>query len=139
MKPKKIVSLVLSAAMAFSVMSVPAFAAAADESENCIQQIVDSLTSSKYTYLYAALDWNEYWANEKVYAAGNTSSSAQLDSHDEHDLGAFDAVSRATTNHGLHRGSFQQVATIYATDGTSYTVSHWSDDGKTFYLTDGTA
>ena len=47
---KKIVSLVLSAAMAFSVMSVPAFAAAADESENCIQQIVDSLTSSKYTY-----------------------------------------------------------------------------------------
>ena len=27
---------------------------------------------------------------------------------------------------------------IYAKDGSSYTVSHWSDDGKTIYLADGT-
>ena len=137
MRLKKIVALTLSAAMALSVMSATAFAAVPDETENGIFSSL--FQSNKYTYLYAALDWNTYWANEGVYAAGSTASSNQLDSHDEHDKGAFDAVSRATTNHGLHRGSFQQVATIYAADGTSYTVSHWSADGKTFYTTDGTA
>ena len=133
MKPKKLLSLLLSAAMAFSLLATTAFAAAPEETEN---GFLDGLF---YTYLYAALDWNEYWANEGVYAAGSTTASAQLDSHDEHDMGGFDAVSRATTNHGLHRGSFQQTAVIYAADGSSYTVSHWSADGKTFYTPDGTA
>ena len=139
MKPKKLIALLLSMAMVMSLATMSAFAAAPDDSENCLQQIVNVLTGKQYTYLYAALDWDEYWANEGVYAAGSTAASDQLDSHDEHDKGAFDAVSRATANHGLHRGSFQQVATIYAVDGTTYTVSHWSDDGKTFYLADGTA
>ena len=137
MKPKKMLSLLLSLAMALSLVCTTAFAAEPDE--NCIQQILDTLNSGKYTYLYAALDWDEYWANENVYAAGSTASSDQLDSHEEHDKGAFDAVSRATTNHGLHRGSFQQVAVIYGTDGSTYTVSHWSADGSTFYTPDGTA
>ena len=139
MNLKKILSLALSAAMALSVMATPALAVAPDASENCIDDIINMFTGNEYTYLYAALNWSEYWANEGVYNAGSTAASDVLDSHEEHDKGAFDAVSRATTNHGLHRGSFQQVATIYATDGTSYTVSHWSDDGKTFYTTDGTA
>ena len=141
MKLKKIASLVLSAAMALSMMAPAALAAAPTvEEENVFfQQVLDKVNSSRYTYLYAALDWDEYWANENVFAAGSTASSDQLDSHGEYDKGAFDAVSRATANHGLHRGSFQQVATIYAVDGSSYTVSHWSDDGKTFYLADGTA
>ena len=139
MKLKKALSLALSAAMALSVMATPALAAAPDASENCIDDIINMFTGNEYTYLYAALNWSEYWANEGVYNAGSTAASDVLDSHEEHDKGAFDAVSRATTNHGLHRGSFQQVATIYATDGTSYTVSHWSDDGKTFYTADGTA
>ena len=54
------------------------------------------------------------------------------------DKGAFDAVSRATTNHGLHRGSYQCDAVIYGEDGSEFDVSHWSADGKTLYLTDGT-
>ena len=135
MRPKKILSLVLSAAMAFSLLCTTALAAAPDAGEN---GFFDSLFN-RYTYLYAALDWSEYWANEGVYSAGSTASSDQQDSHGEYDKGAFDAVSRATANHGLHRGSFQQTAVIYAADGTTYTVSHWSDDGKTFYLPDGTA
>ena len=141
MKLKKIASLVLSAAMALSMMAPAALAAAptVEEENGFFQQVLGKVNSSRYTYLYAALDWDEYWANENVFAAGSTASSDQLDSHDEYDKGAFDAVSRATANHGLHRGSFQQVATIYAVDGSSYTVSHWSDDGKTFYLADGTA
>ena len=135
MKRKKFLSLLLSAAMAFTLLTATAFAAAPAEEEN---DFFDFLLGKKYTYLYAALTWDEYWANEKVYAAGNAAASAQLDSHEEHDLGAFDAVSRATVNHGLHRGSFQSTAVIYAKDGSSYTVSHWSDDGKTIYLADGT-
>lgn len=121
--------------MAFSLLTATAFAAAPAEEEN---GFFDFLLGKKYTYLYAALTWDEYWANEKVYAAGSTAASAQLDSHEELDLGAFDAVSRATVNHGLHRGSFQSTAVIYAKDGSTYTVSHWSDDGKTIYLADGT-
>ena len=72
MRLKKIAALALSAAMALSVMAPAALAAAPDDSENCIaavQEFFDKMTSSNYTYLYAALDWNEYWANENVYAA----------------------------------------------------------------------
>ena len=115
MRAKKFLSLLLSAAMAFSLLTATAFAAAPAEEEN---GFLDFLFGEKYTYLYAALTWDEYWANETVYAAGSTAASAQLDSHEEHDLGAFDAVSRATVNHGLHRGSFQSTAVIYAKDGS---------------------
>ena len=57
--------------------------------------------SDEYVYCYAGLTWNEYWASEGVYAAGNDSSSDTLDSHSELDNGGYDAVTRATTNHGL--------------------------------------
>ena len=97
-----------------------------------------TFTYNTYTYLYAALSWNEYWANEAVYNAGDTSSSSTVDSNGETDKGGFDVVTRATTKHGLHRGSFQCVAVIYAADGHEYKVSHWSGDGKTIYLMDGT-
>lgn len=60
--------------------------------------------SDEYVYCYAGLTWNEYWASEGVYSAGNDSSSDTLDSHSELDNGGYDAVTRATTNHGLHRG-----------------------------------
>ncbi len=97
-------------------------------------------------YAYASLSYNEYWANEGVYAAGNASSSDEADSRGELDKGGYDAVSRATTNHGLHRGSFQQAAVITATvtagetvgETVTYNVDHWSEDGTKFYETDGT-
>jgi hypothetical protein len=91
---------------------------------------------SEYTYLYAALTWDEYWASEGVYAAGSTASSTELDTKGETDKGAFDVVSRATANHGLHRGSFQSVAVIYDTNGKTYTISHWTDADNAV-LTDG--
>lgn len=90
--------------------------------------------SDEYVYCYAGLTWNEYWASEGVYAAGNDSSSNTLDSHSELDNGGYDAVTRATTNHGLHRGSFQCITTIYTTDGSAYQISNWEQvkgsDGK---------
>lgn len=101
-----------------------------------VAQIVkaDDVKSDDYVYCYAGLTWNEYWASEGVYAAGNTSSSNELDGHGETDKGGFDAVTRATTNHGLHRGSFQCITTIYTTDGSAYQISNWEQvkdtDGK---------
>ena len=85
----------------------------------------DNEQSDEYVYCYAGLTWNEYWASEGVYAAGNDSSSDALDSHGELDNGGYDAVTRATTNHGLHRGSFQCITTIYTTDGSAYQISNW--------------
>ena len=72
MKLKKFLSLMLSAAMAFTLLTATAFAAAPAEEEN---DFFDFLLGKKYTYLYAALTWDEYWANETVYAAGSTAAS----------------------------------------------------------------
>lgn len=90
----------------------------------------------KYVYCYAGLTWAEYWAAEGVQAAGSTASSSEKDSHNESDKGAFDTVTRATTNHGLHRGSFQCNAIIELNDGTKYNLSYWKDK-NTFVTTDG--
>lgn len=92
-----------------------------------------------YTYVYAGLSWAEYWAAEGVQAAGNASSSDAYDLRDEYDKGAFDTVTRATTNHGLHRGSFQCTAVIEAENGKEYKISYWKSEGKTTkaVLTDG--
>ena len=91
----------------------------------------------EYKYVYAAMTWAEYWAAEGVQAAGDSSSSNELDTRNEADKGAFDAVTRATANHGLHRGRFQCVAIIEAENGKTYEVSHWSADGKEITLTNG--
>ena len=92
-----------------------------------------------YTYVYAGLSWAEYWAAEGVQAAGNAFSSDAYDLRDEYDKGAFDTVTRATTNHGLHRGSFQCTAMIEAENGKEYKISYWKSEGKTTkaVLTDG--
>lgn len=91
--------------------------------------------SDDYVYCYAGLTWSEYWKAEGVWAAGDTTSSDTADSHDEKDKGAFDAVTRATANHGLHRGSYQCTAVIEGEKGT-YSISHWTD-ANTAILTNG--
>lgn len=92
-----------------------------------------------YTYVYAGLSWAEYWAAEGVQAAGDASPSNEYDLRDEYDQGAFDTVTRATANHGLHRGSFQCTAVIEAENGKEYKISYWKSEGKTTkaVLTDG--
>lgn len=93
-----------------------------------------------YSYVYAGLTWQEYWANEGVYNAGDVTSSNEKDTHGEYDKGAFDTVTRATTNHGLHRGSYQCMATIDTEDGKKYELAGWTGDAKNqiMILTDGT-
>ena len=89
-----------------------------------------------YSYVYVGMNWSEYWANEGVYAAGNAEASGVTDSRNEYDKGAFDTVTRATANHGLHRGSFQCTAVIKDTDGNQYNLSYWDKNGKAV-MTDG--
>ena len=93
--------------------------------------------TDEYTYGYAGLTWAEYWAGEKVQAAGSSVSSSELDSRNEADKGAFDVVTRATANHGLHRGSYQCMATIYTNEGATFDLATWAADGKSFTTTDG--
>lgn len=107
-------------------------------------------------YAYAAVPYDEYWKSEGVYLSGNDwkASSDEADrtltdkegkvTGYEHDKGAFDAVSRATTNHGLHRGSFQQDVVIHTADKDYHPV-YWlsgsevadKDKGKKFVDQDG--
>ena len=93
--------------------------------------------TDEYTYGYAGLTWAEYWAGENVQAAGSSASSSELDSRNEADKGAFDVVTRATANHGLHRGSYQCMATIYTNEGATFDLATWAADGKSFTTTDG--
>lgn len=99
----------------------------------------------KYVYCYAGLTWSEYWAAEGVRAAGSTASSDEVDAKGEYDKGAFDTVTRATKNHGLHRGSFQCNAVVETEEGKTLNLSYWKtvkgDDGKDkqiAVMTDGT-
>lgn len=109
-----------------------------------------------YTYAYAAVPYDEYWKSEGVYLSGDnwkassdvadrtlTDKEGKVTGY-EHDKGAFDAVSRATTNHGLHRGSFQQSVVIHGTkngEAYDYHPVSWSaekaDKGNIFLDADG--
>ena len=88
-------------------------------------------------YTLTGMSWAEYWANEGVYNAGSIEASDVKDSRDEYDKGAFDTVTRATTNHGLHRGSFQCTAVIEDTEGKKHYLSHWEGKDQAV-MTDGT-
>ena len=100
-----------------------------------------NVTIPKKIYAYATLSYAEYWAGEDVYKPSNMEEN--VDEADgrlnpvapEYDLGAFDAVSRATYRHGWHRGSFQQNSVIH-TASHNYTISKWNSD-TSLVLADG--
>ena len=106
---------------------------AKDTLNTAVNALVKAETKEEYSYVYVGMTWAEYWANEGVLNAGSTASSDVLDSHKEYDKGAFDAVTRATANHGLHRGSFQCSAVIETNDGQTYNLAYWKD--KTIFVT----
>ena len=110
-----------------------------DAAKKNLDSAIDNLKAAvkeEYKYVYAGLSWAEYWAAEGVQAAGDSSSSDKADKRGELDKGAFDVVTRATVNHGLHRGSYQCAATIEAENGKSYEVSYWTASDKAV-LTNG--
>jgi hypothetical protein len=113
-----------------------------------------TVTIPETIYAYASLTYAEYWEAEEVFLA--SAADGDLEASDtttpdriytqgqgdgaktyyEYDKGAFDAVSRATTNHGLHRGSFQQSVTIETESGKTYSPLYWID-GNNFVDADG--
>lgn len=119
---------------------------AVDSAATALNAAVKGLVKEeKYVYCYAGLTWAEYWDAEGVQAAGSTEASSEKDLHNESDKGAFDTVTRATANHGLHRGSFQCNAIVETEEGTTLNLSYWKtvkgDDGKDkqiAVMTDGT-
>lgn len=119
---------------------------AVDSAATALNAAVKGLVKEeKYVYCYAGLTWSEYWAAEGVKAAGSTASSDEVDAKGEYDKGAFDTVTRATKNHGLHRGSFQCNAVVETEEGKTLNLSYWKtvkgDDGKDkqiAVMTDGT-
>ena len=119
---------------------------AVDSAATALNTAVKGLVKEeKYVYCYAGLTWAEYWAAEGVQAAGSTASSDEVDAKGEYDKGAFDTVTRATKNHGLHRGSFQCNAVVETEEGKTLNLSYWKtvkgDDGKDkqiAVMTDGT-
>ena len=121
----------------------------AKESQTAVDSAVTALNAAvnglvkeeKYVYCYAGLTWAEYWAAEGVQAAGSTESSSEKDSKAESDKGAFDTVTRATTNHGLQRGSFQCNAIVETKEGTTLNLSYWKtgeNNQQIAVMTDGT-
>ena len=125
-------------AVSTATISSNAIKAAVD---NALQAAYDEQNPSapeteEYTYGYAGLTWAEYWAGANVQAAGSAASSSELDSHNETDKGAFDVVTRATFNHGLHRGSYQCTDVIKTAEGKDIYPSYYPDS-KSFVDTDG--
>ncbi len=97
--------------------------------------------TDEYTYGYAGLTWAEYWAGENVYNATNTSSSSEADRDAgngvyEYDRGGYDVVTRATFNHGLHRGSYQCTDVIKTAEGKDIYPSYYPN-GKSFVDVEG--
>ena len=123
---KKALSVVVAAAMTVTVGQTATFAGIDTNSKGVSTYAAEN--NETYKYVYAGLTWQEYWASEGVYEAGNIQSSDVQDSRGELDKGAFDAVTRATTNHGIHRGSFQCNTTIYDEDENTYNVLYWKSD-----------
>lgn len=118
---------------------------AVDAAKEELAAAVDALVKADtkkdaYVYAYAAIPYSEYWASEGVLNGSSAASSEEIDINNEHDKGAFDAVSRATTNHGLYRGSFQQWVTIYLKDGPSFDLAYFDEGVSTqMVTTDGKA
>ena len=106
----RIASAAMATLLAATQIAMPFPAIAADED---------------YVYCAAALSWAEYWEQEGVFLSDDangdwSAASADQDTRGESDLGAYDTVTRATSNHGLHRGSYQCTVKVYDTDGNAY-------------------
>lgn len=146
MKRKNVSARILTGVLAFSMVAATGTSSmtvfAAEESAVEAEQITGTEVKSEtgetqeYQYAYAALSWAEYWKNENVYNAGSAESSIEKDARGELDKGAFDTVSRATTNHGLHRGSYQCTSEITKKDGTKLKVAYYTG-AATGVLTNG--
>lgn len=109
---------------------------------------------AEYVYGTAQLTWEQFWSNEPITYSSNYDFAAVnevTDTEGMTDLGGFDAVSRATSKHGIYRGAAHYAYELNAADENGNTVTIELTDiadiasledgygaGKNFYaVTDG--
>ena len=107
-----------------------------------------------YVYGTARLTWAEFWEGEGVTydkALDFDAVNEEMDTEGVSDLGGYDAVTRATSKHGVHRGSAHYANLLHALDGDGKEISVYLHDltdgdevgdmfgvGSVFYGLDGT-
>ena len=92
-------------------------------------------TETSYVYGTARLTWAQFWEGEGVtYDKGLDFDAVNenLDSEGVADLGGYDAVTRATSKHGVHRGSAHYANLLHAVDGEGKEITVYLHE-----LTDG--
>lgn len=60
--------------------------------------VAEEAVTDEYKYVYAGLSWAEYWAAEGVQAAGDSSSSSELDTKGESDKVDITVTNRGQTS-----------------------------------------
>ena len=83
-------------------------------------------TTDKGTELYgsASMSYLEYWEGENIEKATKTEAKGTTqDQEKTDDLGAFDAVSRATVKHGIFRHGFQFLTKVNGVADSGTTAS----------------
>lgn len=78
-------------------------------------------TTDKGTTLYgsASMSYLEYWKGENIESSTKTETKGTTqDQEKRDDLGAFDAVSRATVAHGIFRHGFQFLTQLHGVSDT---------------------
>ena len=115
-----------------------------------------SLAADEEGYVYgtARLTWNQFWANEGITYDDSIAFDAVNETTDREgmtDLGGFDAVTRATSKHGIYRGAAHYSYILHGTDENGNTADVYLEDmtdaasvedmygaGKNFYGVNGT-
>ena len=109
---------------------------------------------TSYVYGTARLTWAEFWEGEGITYDKSLPFGAvneDLDTEGVADLGGYDAVTRATSKHGVHRGFAHYANLLHAVDDEGKAISVYLHDvtdgdevgdmfgvGSTFYgLSDG--
>lgn len=90
-----------------------------------------------YVYGYAPLSYAEYWAADLGTSVEKLSMSSETtDSEGNKDTGMFDAVSRATTKHGIYRSQIQYTVEVTGEKVLSTETVEENGREQTKYTTD---
>ena len=126
---------ILSAAMMVSGLPVGAMAADFTE-ETAVETSVDAFDAAEETADAFASDEETPFVDDQQAAEDEFAATAETGYKYVY-AGLTWAVTRATVNHGLHRGSYQCEAIMYDKNGDSYEISYWTSANDAV-LTDGT-
>ena len=84
-----------------------------------------ALADEEYVYGTAKLTWDQFWSGEDITYEEDLSLIAQSENYDtegNNDLGGFDAVTRATSKHGIYRSNPYYEIVLCASDESGNVV-----------------